>query len=172
MGTMKTLPLTTDFFQICYVTADLSAGMKQLAAMHGVERFRIKRDVKSLPGMPAMQLNEAHVYVGLVQIELIQPAGGDDALYRDVCAGDGQSLRFHHYAVWVDDPSQFEGLLPALKEQNVPVAFASMIPNVGGVIYADLRSALGHYVEYVHLIPEVKRTYYADVPRYGSGAAP
>jgi hypothetical protein len=163
---MRTFPILIDFYQICYVTADLDAGMKQLAAMHGVERFRIKRDVKSLPGMPAMRMNQAHVYVGPVQIELIQPAGGDDALYRDFCAADGRSLRFHHYAMWVDDPAEFEGLLPALKVQNVPVAFASTIPNIGKVIYADLRSALGHYVEYVHLIPEVKRTYYADVPHY------
>jgi hypothetical protein len=169
---MKTFPLTSGFFQICYVTTDLDAGMKQLAAMHGIERFRIKRDVKSLPGMPVMRMNEAHVFVGPVQIELIQPAGGDDRLYRDVCAADGRSLRLHHYANWVDNAAEFEGLIPALKEQNVPVAFVSTNPNVGGVVYADLRSALGHYVEYVHLVPEVKRTYYADVPRYEGAVAP
>jgi len=168
---MKVLPLVSNIFQICYVTADLDAGMRQLATMHGIERFRVKRDVESLDGMPSMRMHQAHVYVGEMQIELIQPADGDDALYRDVCAADGPSLRFHHYGLWVDDLAEFEGLMPTLADQNVPVAFSSSIPNVGGVIYADTRALLGHYLEYVHLMPVAKRAYYADVPKYGSGAA-
>lgn len=163
---MKTFPILSGLFQICYVTADLDAGMKQLSAMHGVERFRVKRDVGSMPGMPTMRINEAHVFIGPVQIELIQPAGGDDALYRDVCAHDGHSLRLHHYAMWVDDAAEFDGLPAVLKEQNVLMTFLSTVPGVGGVIYADLRAALGHYLEYVHLVPEVKGGYYADVPGY------
>ena len=162
---MKTLPLLSGFFQICYVTQDLDAGMQRLAIAHGIERFRIKRDVSGLPGMPEMTLHQAHVFIGGVQIELIQPAGGDDGLYRACCVVDGSAIRHHHFGLWVDDAAQYEGLRAALAEQNIPIALEASIPN-GGVIYADTRAMLGHYLEYIHLAPDLKRSYYADVPRF------
>ena len=66
----------------------------------------------------------------------------------------------------VDDPVEYEGLPGALAEQGIPVTFETSIPNVFGTIYADTRRTLGHYLEYVHLLPEAKDEYYADVPRY------
>lgn len=166
---MKTVPLLSGFFQICYVSRDLDAGMRQLAVIHGINRFRIKRDVHSEPGMPKLLMNQAHVFIGSTQIELIQPAGGDDALYRDFCAADSDAIRHHHFGLWVDDAAEYESLPAALSEQNIPVTFQISIPNIGGAIcaiYADTRATLGHYLEYVHLTPEVKHGYYADVPRY------
>ena len=47
--------------------------------------------------MPDMVMHQAHVFIGSVQIELIQPAGGDGALYRDVCAADLAAIRHHHF---------------------------------------------------------------------------
>ncbi len=161
---MKTVPLLSGFFQIGYVTKDLDAGMRRLGAVHGIKRFRIKRDVHSLPGMPEMVMHQAHAFVGTVQIELIQPAGGDDRLYRDFCPADSSAIRHHHFGMWVDDQGEFGALPAALTEQNIPVVFNAKIPGVGGAIYADTRAAFGHYLEYVHLIPEVKGRYYADVP--------
>ena len=161
---MQTVPFLPGFYQISYVTKDLDAGMRQLAAMHGIERFRIKRDVQSMPGMPQILMHEAHVFIGTVQIEIIQPAGGDDALYRDVCAADSAAIRHHHFGMWVDEAAVWGSLRAALAAQHIPVAFEASIPNVGEVIYADTRATLGHYLEYVHMIPEVKRGYYADVP--------
>lgn len=152
-------------FQVCYVTSDLDAGMRQLGSLHGVERFRVRRDVASLPGMPAMTLHQAHVYLGDVQLELIQPAGGNDAIYRDFCPVDG-ALRHHHYGLWVDERAEYESLRERCAALGVPIAMEIAVPAVGGAIYADFRRELGHYVEYVHLAPEVKAGYYADVPRY------
>ncbi len=163
---MRTVPLLSGFFQIGYVTSDLDASMRQLGAAHGIERFRVKRDVPAMPGMPRMVIHQCHAYVGAVQFEIIQPAGGDDALYRDFCVADKGSIRLHHLGMWVDDAAEFGGLRAALEEQNIPIVFEASIPNVGGAIYADTRAQLGHYTEYVHLVPEVKRGYYADVPVY------
>jgi hypothetical protein len=59
--------------------------------------------------MPAMTMHQAHVFLGEVPIELIQPAGGDDATYRDFCPGDG-SLRRHQYGMWTDDEAEYDGL--------------------------------------------------------------
>jgi hypothetical protein len=160
------LPLLgAGFFQVCYVTSDLDAGMRQLAALHGIERFRVRRDVPSLPGMPRMTLHQAHVYLGDLQLELIQPAGGDDAIYRDFCAADG-TVRHHHHGLWIDDQSEFASMPGRCAALGVPIAMEIAVPGVGGAIYADFRRVLGHYVEYVHLAPDVKARYYADVPRH------
>jgi Glyoxalase/Bleomycin resistance protein/Dioxygenase superfamily len=163
---MNTVPLLRGFYQTAYVTADLDAAMRMLAATHGIERFRVKRDVPGLPGMPEMVMHQAHVYIGPIQIELIQPAGGDDGLYRDFCAPDPGAIRYHHVGMWIDNEADYEALPSALAQHDIPVVFSASIPNVGGALYADARPALGHYLEYVHFRPDVKDTYYADVPRY------
>jgi hypothetical protein len=152
-------------FQVCYVTRDLDRGVEQLTALHGVERFRIKRDVQALPGMPAMVVHQAHVFLGDLQVELIQPAGGADAVYRDFCPADG-SIRHHHFGLWMDDRAEYDALRGLCAARGVPIAFEIEVPGLGGAIYADLRRSLGHYMEYVHLAPQAKAAYYADVPRY------
>jgi hypothetical protein len=68
--------------------------------------------------------------------------------------------------MWVDDADEYGGLSAALEAQNIPIVFEAVIPNVGGAIYADKRATLGHYLEYIHLMPEVKSRYYVDVPQY------
>jgi hypothetical protein len=163
---MRTVPLFPGFFRIGYVTKNIDAAVRQLGAIHGMDRFRIKRDVPSMPGMPKMVIHQAHAYIGTVQIELIQRAGGDDKLYRDFCAADNSAIRHHHFGMWVDDAAEYSGLRAALEEKNIPIVFEASIPNIGGAIYADTRATLGHYLEYVHLKSDAKRAFYADVPQY------
>ncbi len=163
---MGNVPLLSGFFQMGYVTGDLDAAVRQLGASNGIERFRIKRNVRGMPGMPEMLMHQAHVFIGSVQLEVIQPAGGDDGLYRGLCAADGRAIRLHHLGMWVDCADVYAGLRSALEGQGIPVVLDAVIPSVGGAIYADARPMLGHYLEYVHLVPEAKDRYYADVPRY------
>jgi hypothetical protein len=52
------------------------------------------------------------------------------------------------------------------------IVFQVVMPNnMGGAIYADARASLGHYLEFVHMTPEVKRGYYADVNWQSTPAA-
>lgn len=153
------------FFQVCYVTLDIDAGMRHLRALHGIDRFRVRRDVHGLPGMPSMTLHQAHVFLGEVQLELIQPAGGCDAIYRDGCVADS-TLRLHHFGHWVDDPAEYASLPGRCAAFGIGIAMTIAVPEIGGAIYADFRHTLGHYVEYVHLAPPARAAYYADVPRY------
>jgi hypothetical protein len=89
---LSIVPLLSGLYQIAYVTSDLEAGTRQLAAIHGIDRFRVKHDVPSSPGMPEMVLHQAHVFIGSVQIELIQPAAATSAAYFSF----GDSLRERH----------------------------------------------------------------------------
>jgi hypothetical protein len=46
------VPLFDGLFQTCYVSLDVDAGMCALAEKHGISRFRIKRNLPAVPGMP------------------------------------------------------------------------------------------------------------------------
>lgn len=157
------LPLFGQLFQICHVTLDLDAAMARLQRAHGIRAFRVKRDVSSLPGMPSMAMHQAHVFVGRQQIELIQPAGGDDGLYRALCPADPAALAFHHFGIWAE-PAQYDGLRTAAGASGLPIVFELDIPGVARAMYLDARATLGHYLEYVCMPEAVREKYYADVP--------
>jgi len=151
-------------YQIAFVTTDLDQAMVLFADTFGISKFKIKRDLCSAPGMPRMTVHIAHAYVGPMMIELIQPAGGEDALYREILPRNGFAIRPHHYGFMVRSEQELDRISAALETRNVPIAVDASMPEVARAVYADARSTLGHYLEYVYVRPEARRGYYAQVP--------
>jgi hypothetical protein len=151
-------------YQIAFVTTDLDQAMQLFGETYGIGKFKIRRDMPSAPGMPEMSAHVAHAYVGPMMIELIQPVGGDDTLYRDILPQDGFGIRPHHFGFIVRSEQELERISAALEAKKVPIAFDASTPGVARAVYADARRTLGHYLEYVYLRPEARRSYYAEVP--------
>jgi len=151
-------------YQIGFVTTDLERAMVLFAETYGISRFKIRRDLTSAPGMPRMTVHLAHAYVGPMMIELIEPAGGEDALYRDILPRHGFAIRPHHYGFMVRSEQELDRISAALETRNVPIAVDASMPEVARAVYADARSTLGHYLEYVYVRPEARRGYYAQIP--------
>jgi hypothetical protein len=151
-------------YQIGFVTTDLAEAMVLFADTYGISRFKIRRDLTSAPGMPKMTVHIAHAYVGPMMIELIEPAGGDDALYREILPRHGFAIRPHHYGFMVRSEQELDRISAALETRNVPIAVDAFLPGVARAVYADARSTLGHYLEYVYVRPDAGRGYYAEVP--------
>jgi len=151
-------------YQIAFVTTDLDEAMGLFAETYGIRKFKIKRDVRSAPGMPRMSVHIAHAYVGPMMIELIQPAGGEDKLYRDILPIDEFAIRPHHFGFMVRSEQELERISAALDARNVPIAFGTAQPGIARAVYADARTTLGHYLEYVYLEPDARHGYYAQVP--------
>ena len=151
-------------YQIAFVTTDLDQAMQLFAETYGIGKFRIRRDIASAPGMPKMSAHVAHAYVGPLMIELIQPVGGNDTLYREILPPDGFGIRPHHFGFIVRSEQELERISAALEAKRVPIAFDASMPGVARAVYADARKTLGHYLEYVYLRPEARRSYYAEVP--------
>src|SRR5262249_10122588 len=154
-------------YQIAFVTSDLDEAMSLFAGTFGISRFEVRRHLSSSTGMPRMTVHVAHAYVGPMMIELIQPAGGEDTLYREILPRDGFAIRPHHFGFMVRSKEELERISAALETRNVPIAFDASIPAIARAVYADARSSLGHYLEYVYLQPEARRGYCAQVPRNG-----
>jgi hypothetical protein len=151
-------------YQIGFVTTDLEEAMALFSDTYGISKFKIRRDLSSAPGMPRMTVHLAHAYVGPMMIELIQPAGGEDALYREILPHNGFAIRPHHYGFMVRSEQELDRISAALETRSVPIAVDASMPEVARAVYADARSTLGHYLEYVYVRPEARRGYYAQVP--------
>src|SRR5262249_52532337 len=154
-------------YQIAFVTTDLDEAMLLFADTYGISKFKVRRDLSSAPGMPSLTVHVAHAYVGPMMIELIQPAGGEDTLYREILPRDGFAIRPHHFGFMVRSEQELERISAALETRNVPIAFDASMPGVARAVYADARSSLGHYLEYVYLRLEARPGYYTQVPHNG-----
>ena len=141
-------------YQNAYVTRDIA---------RATERFRREAEVRTVietevevalwtpQGEGRGRQKLAFVWVEDLQVELIQP-GEDDvlALYRDALpAGDG--IRFHHICNRVDD---WPGFLAQVDRQPYQVALRGGSAGMLEFLYLDTRDWLGHYIEYVWMLPE------------------
>lgn len=151
-------------YHIGYVTTNIDRATQEFAERYGVSKFRISRRTSSLPGMPAMLMDQAHAFAGPLQIELIHPLSGDDDIYRDLLPAEGFAIRHHHFGFMMNGEADIQRIAAALAANGIPIAFDAFIPNVERVILADARAVLGHYLEYTYLKPKIREGYYADVP--------
>jgi hypothetical protein len=93
----------------------------------------------------------AFVWVEDLNYELIEPKSGDVlALYRDALADDDR-LVFHHVCHVVDD---WDELTSRVAREPFPVVLKGGTPGLLEFLYIDTRPWLGHYTEYVWMVPD------------------
>ena len=141
-------------YQNAYVTRNIA---------RGVERFREHADIRTVletevevklwtpqgEGVGVQKL--AFIWVGDLQFELIEPQSGDVlALYRDALPDD-DSLLFHHICNRVDD---WDAFMAGVDKQEFPIVLKGGTPGALQFVYLDTRELLGHYLEYVWMVPE------------------
>lgn len=141
-------------YQNAYITRNLDKAVAQ---------FRDRADIRTLletqvsvnlwtphgEGVGVQKL--AFVWVGDLQIELIQPIEGEVlALYRDALPAD-DSLQFHHVCQAVDD---WDAFMVRVEQQPCPVVLKGGTPGMLEFLYLDTRKWLGHYTEYVWMVPD------------------
>lgn len=95
----------TDLIQIAYVTNDLDEARASFHEHYGVARFAQMKDLAIQVGPDANAIiHVALAYVGSMQIELIEPRGGADTIYRAPLPSDAFAMRFHHVAQLLQRP--------------------------------------------------------------------
>jgi hypothetical protein len=139
-------------YQNAYVTRNIDKWVETFGVRAKVDKLLRYEGTFPVvtPEGPATQTNKlAFIWVGDLQYELIEPAGGTVTLYRDALpAGDG--LQFHHICMRVDNWDDFRR---RVDKQSYPVALEG-----GGdalkFLYLDAREFLGHYLEYTWMTDE------------------
>jgi len=153
-------------FQLGYVTDDVDN------AMHSFRRFGIDDflvvEVGSAAGRDAPYgARIAMAYAGSQMVELIQPIGEPAPVYVDDLPAPGSKrCVFNHIGFGISDRDAWAGLVGELDRQGLEISWRGSDPSRFDVIYADTRSAIGHYSEYIRLSPEIVAMF-DRVPRHG-----
>ena len=152
-------------YQLAYVTSDLGHALGLYRARFGIPQFARINDFKLTVGTDrAALINVAMAFVGDVQLELIEPCGGDDQLFRDPLPLSGFASRIHHLGYLVPSPEHWRLLLDEIRRQGLQTPVRCSFPNAE-IIYTDRRQDLGHCIEYF-LFSDAGRAWQATIPRY------
>ncbi|MBW8910488.1 MAG: hypothetical protein JF564_00990, partial [Sphingomonas sp.] len=73
-----------NIFQTAYVVRNIVDGIAIANRLFGMSEMAVNRDVSIETGQGIAICHFALAFVGDVQVEIIQPAGGADAVYRDM----------------------------------------------------------------------------------------
>ena len=138
------------FFQNAYVTRNLDKAIADLRDKHGVDgqvmEIPFAADVITPRASGPVTAKVALVWVGDVQLELIEPTSGLCQIYSNALPDD-DSMAFHHVGIRIFDMA---ALRAEAKAKGWTIAFQG-----GGegfqFTYIDARATLGHYLEYIEL---------------------
>ena len=134
-----------------YVTGDLDKGKRKLAAMFGVLEVRVYSGIGvDVPGGVAM-IDFALANANGTALEVIQPTGGKDAVYRRALPAQPTDIAFHHFASRILCQAEWDMVLEAVDHHGFEV------PVRGGTddyryIYLDARAHLGHMLEFIWFV--------------------
>jgi catechol 2,3-dioxygenase-like lactoylglutathione lyase family enzyme len=146
--------ITGRHYQNAYVTRNVDkavASFKQNAEIRSVFEIEVPVQLWTPRGEGTGVQKLAFVWVEDLNFELIEPKEGETlAIYRDALPADDR-LAFHHVCHVVDD---WGALMAKVDQQPFPVVLKGGTPGMLEFLYLDMREWLGHYVEYVWMVPE------------------
>ncbi|MEJ0045284.1 MAG: VOC family protein [Rhodospirillales bacterium] len=157
-------------FQLAYVTAELERAMVEFSTVLGIGRFQVNRDVSIETGAGAAYCHFALAFLGEQQIELIEPVGGMDGVYRDVLA-PGRTVVLHHLGFLLPTETAWRAALRGIEASGHPMPVRGIFGDLMHYAYVDRRDLFAHYLEYMYATP-AGATLFDNVPRFPAAAAP
>lgn len=146
--------ITGRHYQNAYVTRNVDkavAEFRERAEVRTVLETEVAVEVWTPQGTGTGVQKLAFVWVEDLNYELIEPKSGDVlAIYRDALP-EGDGLKFHHVCHVVDD---WDALMAKVERQPYPVVLKGGTAGLLQFLYLDTREWLGHYTEYVWMVPD------------------
>lgn len=131
-------------FQVAYVTHDRAAAEAALSTRLGLTGWT---ELDVVPG--GAKLAVAFARAGRIQVELMQPLGGDDAIFTDLLPARGL-VRVHHLGVRVED---MDLAIEHAAQAGYETAKAGAIEGQLRFAFVDTRPDLGHFIELAEFTP-------------------
>lgn len=152
------VPQMQNIFQIAYVTNDIDRAGAVLHDQFGCGDVHVMRD------LPNALTDIGLCFSGTTNYELLEPLNPSGDFYSDWVAGaEGFVMRFHHLGMLVDSKEELAKIRDSLLANGYSLPLDASMPGHLDVLYADARSSLGHYLEYIFL-EEGGRQMFASVP--------
>lgn len=140
-------------FQNAFVTRNRDAAVELLRRQYGLDDFIFFEPNMDMltPDGPRRSISRvAMAWAGGLQVEVIEPVGGEIDVYSAFLPAD-QGLRHHHICMRTFD---WDALLQTLADKGWPIAFEGHMDGLK-FVYVDTRRELGHYLEYLWATPEM-----------------
>jgi Glyoxalase/Bleomycin resistance protein/Dioxygenase superfamily len=152
--------------QIGYATTDVVETVKRYRERYGIREFLMLPNTVSniSPGRTAT-INVAMAFVNGTMIELIEPAGGADSIYRDVLPSSGYAVRHHHLGYAMFNEPDWQSTQREIERQKISIVLEGESPGVIRYQYIDLCADIGHYVEYLYYLGDGGRELLEAIPR-------
>jgi hypothetical protein len=132
-----------------YVTSNLEYGQRRLSAMFGMSDFTVYPEIGiAVPGGEA-KITFALITVNGTDLEVIQPLGGKDDVYRQAVPRDPTDIAFHHFASVIHSKDEWQMVLDAAENYAFAVPVHGDAAEGPRYIYLDTRAQLGHMLEYI-----------------------
>ena len=152
-------------FQLAYVTDDIDAAVARAGPIFGIGAFRVNRGAEIETGAGLALAHFALAFVGEVQIEIIQPDGGADAIYRNGIREGGGALNFHHAGALITSEMAWNDVVAAAEASGADIPVRGQFGELMHYLYLDRRDSVGHYLEYMWQT-EAGADIFAAVPRF------
>jgi hypothetical protein len=156
-------------FQLAYAVPDIRDAVGIGQSYFGIPEFQINLDVPIETRSGVAKCHFALAFIGETQIELIQPAGGADAVYRDALPTTG-NMRLHHVGVLIRDSASWTRQKSEIEAAGLQTPVGGDFAGLMHYLYADTRADLGHYIEYMYQT-EAGADLFDAVPKYPASVA-
>jgi len=154
------------FFQLAYVTTDLDRALGVFADQFDVGEFAdLGERALALDDGGETRIRVALSFVGSLQVEIIEPRGGRDDIYRRALPAEGFGLVWHHVGFIVPSLQALADARGELTRGGHEVVLSGGTPTTSVFFYADARATLGHYLEYLYLSPE-RQEFHRQLPHH------
>jgi hypothetical protein len=152
------------FFQWGYVTRDLDAAMAQFNASFGIQDYSVFVNSNPLSDHPSAKAvtRVCFSWIGTTQLEILEIDGSLPSIYREFLPPSKPDIKLHHFGFLVDD---LDATIARLRNDGYDIPFVLIDPSNVAVAYADTRSRVGHYLEYISLT-ETGRRWFASMPGF------
>ena len=132
-----------------YVTHDLEHGKRRLAAMFGVNECTVYPEISvGVPGGSA-KIGFAVAVSNGMHLEVIQPLGDQDHVYRQALPSEPADIVFHHFATRVENEEEWKLVEDAAKNHGLEVVVDGGHEFGSRYMYLDTRAQLGHMLEFI-----------------------
>ena len=155
--------------QLAYITNDLDQAIAMFERVYQAPGFFVFTNV----GTAAASADDPKLRIALanvngVEIELIEPVGGQDALFKEVLPDSpGLHVIFHHVAIRIDGTLEnWHAHAASIDTEKHKIVFRVEMGDMLRYFYTDERAHIGHYVEHVWMSPDLLGQMHAAVPRF------
>ena len=145
MGTQVSKSALLDrFFQYGYVTRNLDAATAKFGERFGPAQWST---LSGSPEVPQVK-RVGFTFRDGINVEIIEVNAQVPSLYKDFLPDTEEDIRLHHHGHLIDD---YDGVLNLIKSEGYDMPFAIDDPAYVQFCYADTRTQLGHYLEFICL---------------------